>query len=73
MTYHIIVNPAGASGKTGRVWRRIEPVFRESGREYEVHYSSPGHGIADICRELEEMYLTGQREKLVLVTVGGDG
>ena len=101
MTYHIIVNPAGASGKTGRVWRRIEPVFRESGQEYEVHYSSPGHGIADICRELEEMYLTGQQErvtgpercaspeasdpaqtavseaavqeKLVLVTVGGDG
>ena len=73
MTYHIIVNPAGASGKTGKVWKRIEPVFRESGQEYEVHYSSPGHGIADICRELEEMYLTGQQEKLVLVTIGGDG
>lgn len=73
MTYHIIVNPAGASGKTGKVWKRIEPVFRESGQEYEVHYSSPGHGIADICRELEEMYLTGKQEKLVLVTIGGDG
>ena len=77
MLYHIIVNPAGASGRTGRVWKRIEPIFRESGQEYEVHYSSPGHGIADICRELEEQYLTAQgdaaQDRLVLITIGGDG
>ena len=77
MVYHIIVNPAGASGRTGKIWTRIERVFRESGKEYEVHYSAPDHGIEAICRELGAAQparndSSGQ-EKLILITVGGDG
>jgi diacylglycerol kinase family enzyme len=68
MLFHVVVNPAGASGWTGLIWRRLEPVFRSSGRSYQVHYSTPEHGIEEIVREL-----TASEEEVALVVVGGDG
>lgn len=69
MVFHVVVNPAGASGRTGKIWKRLEPVFAGSGQQYEVHYSTKDHGIAGICHELESRY----PEECCIVTVGGDG
>lgn len=66
--FHFIVNPAGASGRTGRIFRKLEEEIRQTGKEYQVHYSSPVFGIEDICRDL-----TGRYENPDLVIVGGDG
>jgi len=73
--FHIIVNPTGASGRTGKYWKKLAPLFE--GAEIEVHYSTPGHSIEQICRELTD---TGDGEGagkstdlVYLVIVGGDG
>lgn len=80
MLFHVIVNPAGASGKTRRLWKRLEPIFKESGQAYAVHYSSEEHGIEEICRELEEglkkkhgKTVSSGDQKEALVILGGDG
>lgn len=67
--FHIIVNPAGASGRTGRFWQTLEPICAESGRNVQVHFSTRDHGIAAICRELT----TDLSEDVGIVIVGGDG
>ncbi len=67
MHFDVVVNPAGASGRTRKYWlNTIEPLF--SGADYTVHYSAPDRSITDICRELTE---TGKHVNLVIV--GGDG
>ena len=66
MKFDIIVNPAGAGGKTAAFWKQWEPSF--SGVEYEVHFSSKEHGIKEITQEL-----TSQGRDVNLVIVGGDG
>ncbi len=71
MRYHIVVNPAGASGRTGKTWERLLPIFEESGQEYRVHYSTREKGIGQICRELEQE--KGTRADTAIVVVGGDG
>lgn len=71
MLFHIVVNPAGASGKTGKIWMWLEPVFRESGQEYRVHFSTRERGIGEICRTLE-LQVRGT-EDAAIVVVGGDG
>lgn len=62
-----VVNPAGASGRTGKEWKKIEELFKDR-CEYRVHFSSPAHGIEAICREL-----TSGDGPVDLVIVGGDG
>ena len=71
MQFHVVVNPAGASGRTGREWHRIEPVFRAGGISYDVHYSSPAHGIGAICAEIEKE--ENGATPVNLVICGGDG
>ena len=66
MKFDIIVNPAGAGGKTSAFWSQWESGF--SSVEYEVHYSSKEHGIKEITQEL-----TRQDRDVNLVIVGGDG
>lgn len=74
MKYHIIVNPAGASGKTGKIWQRIEPLFKNSGRDYDVYYSTNKHSIESISRDLEEKFASkGTGSKEAMIIVGGDG
>ena len=68
--FHIVVNPAGASGRTGKIWAKLEPVFRESGKPYEVHFSTREHGLGEICAELTEQADTVPVD---IVVVGGDG
>ena len=68
--FHVVVNPAGASGRTGRIWAELEPVFRESGKPYEVHFSTKRHGLGEICAELTQ---NADTEYTDIVVVGGDG
>ncbi len=66
MLLNVIVNPAGASGRAWKLWKRLEPLF--SGSEFRLHTSTKERGIEDICREL-----TSTGEETALVVIGGDG
>lgn len=61
--YHIIINPASRSGEGQRLWAQAEPLFQESGRPYEVHFSMEEQGIRRIVRELTEEARTRRREE----------
>ncbi len=71
---HIIVNPASSSGHGLQEWKKIEPLFTESGKEYQVHYCSPERPLEQICAGL-----TAPASKAMasgscsLVLLGGDG
>ena len=67
MHINVIVNPAGASGRALKLWKRLEPLFEEYG-EYTLHKSTKERGIESICREL-----TSSGERTVLAVIGGDG
>lgn len=67
--FHIIVNPAGASGRTGQLWERLAPVCAASGQDVQVHFSTKEHGITQICQELT----SGLTDDVNIVIVGGDG
>lgn len=67
--FHVVVNPAGASGKTGKQWKKLEEILRNEHVSYEVHFSTPVFGIEDICRDLTKDADTGTD----LIIVGGDG
>ena len=64
----IVVNPAGASGRTLKVWKKIEPVFQKSGKEYHVHFSTLECGVTEIVKKL-----TSDHQDRDIVIVGGDG
>lgn len=66
--FDIVVNPAGASGRTLKKWKGIEHLFKEAGEEYHVFYSTVEHGITAIMKEL-----TADSTARDIVIVGGDG
>ncbi len=67
--FDVIINPAGASGKTKKKWiKEIEPLFRQANVEYNVYYSSLDYDISDIIKDL-----TSTNEERNIVIVGGDG
>lgn len=66
--YHIVINPASRSGKGRRLWAVAEPYFRESGENYQVHFSSADQGIRTLVHEI-----TSTGESVDLVIMGGDG
>lgn len=65
---HIIVNPAGASGHAGQIWKQIEPILKAQPRPYEVHFSRPDLSIESLTRQLS----AGTEEEDIIV-IGGDG
>lgn len=78
MKFHVVVNPAGASGRTGAEWAKLERLFQESNTDYEVRCSSREHGIGAICGELEQEAARNRgagssSEPLTIVVCGGDG
>lgn len=74
MEFHAVVNPAGASGRTGRVWKKIGAAAREMCPDLRVHYSTPEKGIGAICREIEaNAEMAGNEAETAIVIVGGDG
>lgn len=68
MLYNIVINPAGASGKTMELWKHIRPLFDESGQAYVLHKSKKIGGIKEICYNL-----TSKGRETALVVIGGDG
>jgi len=66
MRFDAVINPAGASGKTGAFWQRIVPMFE--GHEICEHWSSRNRGVQEIVHDLT---CTGR--KVNLIVVGGDG
>lgn len=68
MRLNIVLNPAGGSGAAVKLWKRVEPVFKESGCEYKLYRSTRQCGIEELCRRL-----TFQGKDTALVVIGGDG
>lgn len=68
MDFHIVLNPAGASGRARLIWEEIEPMFKARGCRYFVHSSTEKLTIGDICRRL-----TSIGKPVELIVIGGDG
>ena len=69
---HIIVNPAGAGGKTLEYFRKsVLPLFAQS--NYEIHFSSKERGVGEITAALTDPGRMAPDSYVNLVIVGGDG
>ena len=69
---HIIVNPAGAAGRTVKFFRRsVLPLF--SGADYTIHFSSRTQGISEIVSKLTDPSVIPEGSFVNLAVVGGDG
>lgn len=66
--YHIVINPAGASGRTNHCWKIVKEELDRLHVEYQVHLSSLTHGIKEIIQEL-----TTTTERVDIILIGGDG
>ena len=64
----VVVNPAGAGGKTMKTWQKAQKVLMDSHVPCKVYFSTPEHGIKDIVKEL-----TSRDEDVTLLIFGGDG
>ena len=70
--YHVIVNPRAQSGRTGKLWRKIEARLNEKGAEYEVvKAQSAGDLMGQISRMTESA--GDGAEAVKLLVIGGDG
>ncbi|MBP3736878.1 MAG: acylglycerol kinase family protein, partial [Lachnospiraceae bacterium] len=70
---HVLINPAGAGGRTVKYWKKQEVLFRESGQPYAVHLSRSEADLAKICRHICPDSLGRADGPVDLVVVGGDG
>lgn len=68
MHFDIVLNPAGASGKTEKLWEKYAPMFDKSGRTYSLHKSQQKRGVESLVSEL-----TSRGEYTRLIVIGGDG
>ena len=66
MTFDIVINPAGASGNSLKLWKKLRHIFDSV--ECRLHYSSPERPVSEICRRL-----TAKGRHSNLVIIGGDG
>jgi diacylglycerol kinase (ATP) len=66
-SYYFIHNPTAGRGRSGRAWRRIEPVLRAAGTRYEVT-ATEGPGHAEVLAER-----AAEAGWDAVVAIGGDG
>ncbi|MGL6199990.1 MAG: diacylglycerol/lipid kinase family protein [Lachnospiraceae bacterium] len=66
--YTFIVNPNSRSGRGKAVWDLVEPILKERGVDYEVHFTKYQKHATAIVREL-----TADAEPHTLIVLGGDG
>ena len=66
--YYFIVNPGSRSGRGKAVWQIVEGILEREKVEYRVFFTAYRYHATKLAREI-----TSQKEKLTLVTVGGDG
>lgn len=62
-----IVNPKAGNGRAERVWRKMEPLLRDAGQPYRVHYT---RWRGDATSIAEKMRSNGAE---LIIGVGGDG
>ncbi len=67
-TFHLIANPAAASGSGGDAMRVVENVLKSSGRDVFLHEPESAAQTEALVREL-----TGSGADIHLVSIGGDG
>ena len=70
MKLHVVVNPAGASGRTGKRFKKLIPILDSCGHDVDIHYSTREHGIGAICSEITS---APAEEELYIILMGGDG
>ncbi len=70
MKLHVVVNPAGASGRTGKKFQKLIPILDSCGHDVQIHYSTREHGIGAICSEITD---APSDEELFIILMGGDG
>ena len=61
MVFHFVVNPAGASGRTGKQFAVLQPMLDASGAQIYVHQSTREKNIEAVCREV--LHKTAGEEK----------
>ena len=71
MEYHMVVNPAGASGRTKKRVDLLKPLIEKSGEKVEIHYSTKDCGIGELCRQLTKD--ADAEHPVNLIIAGGDG
>ena len=70
MKIHVVVNPAGASGRTGKKFQKLIPILDSCEHEVEIHYSTREHGIGAILKEITS---DDTSEDIYIILMGGDG
>lgn len=66
--YYFIVNPESRSGNGRRIWQIAEEILEQEDVEYRVFFTSCRFHAGKLAAEI-----TGRKERVVLVAVGGDG
>lgn len=67
MHIHVVLNPAGASGRAWKLWKKLKPQFDDYG-DYTLHTSSNSRGVQSICEQL-----TSSGALTAIALIGGDG
>lgn len=66
--FEVIVNPAGAAGKTMQAWEKVETYLHQHDIAYRAYYSDLQHDVVDIIKEI--MQEEGEKD---IILIGGDG
>lgn len=69
--YHILVNPASASGRGRRIWHAAEDVLLKNNIPHQTVYSKSSAHIRDVIGRLTER--TKEDDPVRLIVIGGDG
>lgn len=70
--YYIIMNPSSQSGKGLRIWKQLEPVFRNRQIPYRLMMSTHSGHIAELAAEITSEETSGG-SSVNLIILGGDG
>lgn len=68
-TYHILVNPAAASGRGRKVWKKIRPELDRLGVTYKQFFPASVDHVREIIHNLEST----SPDPIHLIVIGGDG
>lgn len=72
--YHVILNPSSKSGKSIKIWNKLEPVICKQNIDYKLHSSKGPGDITNIVNNLCNEYLSKDEESILeLIALGGDG
>ena len=72
---YVIVNPKAQSGRTGKLWEKVEARLKEKNAEYEQVKAENAGGLMGQVAQLTKPVPAGEGEKgaVDLLVIGGDG